>query len=107
MAIKEFLGIIKPELIPLLLEVPSPPLRKLYGILLEEYAKERSPKLSKLVNGQATRNNLVHRPESIKLETEETNNYIRDVEIAIFHLLYLLDPNDYLVKEIQGSYQIS
>ena len=39
LAIKEFLIRKNPNLEPLLLEAPSPPLRKLYGSILESYAK--------------------------------------------------------------------
>ena len=48
LAIKEALSRLEPRLMPLLLEVPAPPLRKLYGAILKNVAGERSPYVSKL-----------------------------------------------------------
>lgn len=98
LAIKEFLIRYKPTITTLLLEVPSPPLHKLYGPILESYTKERSPKLKELQKGVENRNKLVHRPDDIQITTEEANKYIHDVETAIYHLLHLLDPGDSFIN---------
>ena len=94
LGIKEFLARHEPKLEKLLLEVPSPPLTKLYGEILETYAKERSPMLSKLRAGVEVRNRLVHRPGTERVERAAAEQYVRDVEIALLHLTMLLYPTD-------------
>jgi hypothetical protein len=98
LAIKEFFILYKPELTPFVLEVPSPPLQKLYGAILESFTGERSPVLKHLAKGAETRNRLLHRPNE-KVSDEERNDYFGHVETAIFHLLSLLYPDDELVKD--------
>ena len=98
LAIKEFLIRLKPDIKTLLLEIPSPPLHKLYGSILEYYTNERSPKLKELAEGVEMRNKLIHRPKDIHIDTEQANQYIHDVEIAIYHLLTLLYPDDSITK---------
>jgi len=98
LAIKEFLIRKKPEIETLLLEVPSPPLRKLYGSILESFTNQRSPKLNELTRGAEIRNKLIHRPKEIKIKDEEANKYVHDVEIAIGHLLTLLYPGDPIME---------
>ena len=98
LAIKEFLIRLKPDIKTLLLEIPSPPLHKLYGSILEYYTNERSPKLKELAEGVEKRNKLIHRPKDIHIDTEQANQYIHDVEIAIYHLLTLLYPDDSITK---------
>lgn len=98
LAIKEFLIRLKPELETLLLEMPSPPLHKLYGSVLESFTKERSPRLSELNKGAETRNKLLHRPNETTVTDNEANNYVHDVETAIWHLLTLLYPKDDCIK---------
>lgn len=89
LAIKEMLGRLEPTLLPLLLEVPSPPLRKLYGEVLEAVAGERSPFLSALHKGAEIRNRLVHRPDSEPPTAPEVREYLHKVRDAIEHLLVL------------------
>lgn len=98
LAIKEFLIRTKPELETLLLEVPSPPLHKLYGPVLKSYAKKPSPKLNKLAKGAEIRNKLIHRPQDKRLTRQQSNKYVQDVEMAIYHLLTLLYPKDPIIK---------
>ena len=98
LAIKEFFVRFKPELRPLLLEIASPPLHKLYGGVLESYANERSPKLAAIAKGVERRNKLLHRPQEEHISLKEANKYIHDVEIAIYHLLTLLYPKDSFIK---------
>ncbi len=94
LAIKEFLIRFKPEMSTLLLEIPSPPLHKLYGTVLESFGLRRSPKLNAIRKGVEIRNKLVHRPETLNISLDEANNYVNDVELAIHHLIYLLYPDD-------------
>jgi len=98
LAIKEFLIRLKPEIATLLLEMPSPPLHKLYGTVLESFGMQRSPKIKQIARGVEIRNKLVHKPEEMKITPEEANTYVRDMEIAIYHLLISLYPNDPNVK---------
>jgi len=95
LAIKEFLIQFKPEIEPVLFEVPSPPLHKLYGSILESYTGKRSPKLKEIAEGARVRNLLVHRPEKIKIDDQESINYVGHVEAAIGHLLNILHPSYY------------
>lgn len=89
LAIKEVLIRITPTIRPLLEELPSPPLRKLYGPILEAYAGERSPYLSVLAQGAERRNQLIHQPEDLWLDHQEVLDYIVNVRSAIRHLLEL------------------
>ncbi len=87
-----------PEIEPLLVEMQSPPFSKLYGKILKTYLGEESPFKRELIDGQETRNLLVHRPGSVQIDPQRANNYVSMVEEAIFHLLSLLNPTDRLVK---------
>lgn len=95
LAVKEFLIQFKPEIEPVLLEVPSPPLHKLYGLILESYTGQRSPMLKEIAAGARVRNLLVHRPEKIKIDDQESINYVGHVEAVIGHLLSILHPTYY------------
>ncbi|EJA3105377.1 hypothetical protein MWT34_004594 [Vibrio vulnificus] len=99
LAIKEVLSKARPELEPLLLDMPSPPLSKLYGKIMAEYLGEPSPYKSKIDQGVQMRNKLVHRHDSPRIDSQKANDYVTDVECAIFHLLTLLYPDDQLIKQ--------
>jgi len=109
LAIKEFLMKLRPEVVTLLLETPSPPLHKSYGPVLESFGVERSPKVSQIRKGVEIRNKLVHRPEEIRITLQDANTYVRDVEIAVYHLLLSLYPNDpnvrrfYYTETLEGT----
>jgi hypothetical protein len=92
LAVKESLVLMKPEVEALLLEVPSPPLHKLYGSILESYSGQRSPVLKQIAEGVRVRNQLVHRPEEIDITLQEAVDYVANVEIAIGHLLSIVNP---------------
>jgi len=98
-AIKEFLIRKEPILEVLLLEIQSPPLHKLYGPILRRYAGEESPKKKEIQKGAERRNELVHRPEENKIDEQEAAKYVEDVQVAIFHLLSLLYPDDPIIKQ--------
>jgi len=101
LAIKEVLARANPNLESLLLELPSPPLSKLYGKIMEEYLGEQSPYRKSLIKGAEVRNALVHRHDDTTVDGQEAVVYVQEVDRAIFHLLTLLYPNDAL---IQGTY---
>lgn len=94
LAIKEFYIRLKPELEPFMIEVPSPPLSKLYGSILEAYTKEKSPKLTAIKKGVEKRNELIHQPKETRISLDDAVAYTRDAETAIYHLLTLLYPHD-------------
>lgn len=100
LAIKEFLIRLRPEIAPVLLHCPSPPLHKLYGEILESFVQERSPKLKQVNEGVQRRNELVHKPESKRIHPQEAANYVHDMEVAIYHLLTLLYPNDPVICDL-------
>jgi hypothetical protein len=89
LAIKEFLVRVKPEIATLLLEMPSPPLQKLYGSVLESFGFQKSPYVSQISKGVEIRNALIHRPGEIKITDQQAIKYVKDVENAIFHLMFL------------------
>lgn len=96
LAIKEFLIRREPCIKDVLLEVPAPPLYKLYGSILKKYNNgEKSPRVNELQKGAAIRNNLIHKPENTEISLKEADEYVHNVEIAIYHLLYLLYKEDY------------
>ncbi len=100
LAIKEFLVRKIPNVEPLVYELPSPPLTKLYGSVLESYTGIRSPMLKQLQKGIEIRNKLVHRPEEIKIDDKEAIEYVNDIERAIYHLLKILYPDDPIIGDI-------
>jgi hypothetical protein len=99
LAVKEVLAIAKPELEQLLMEVPSPPLDKLYGSILETYMGERSPYLKFIREGVKVRNKLIHRPYAEKIDPQAAIDYVEQIEGAIFHLLHMLYPKDKLIEK--------
>lgn len=100
LAIKEFFSKKKPELTPLLIECPSPPLHKMYNTILEKYIHEKSLKYKEIQKGAVKRNKLVHSFEKTEIDLQKSIEYIQDVEIAIYQLLNILYPENKLIKEI-------
>jgi hypothetical protein len=98
LGIKEFLLRKKPDLEALLLEVPSPPLSKLYGSILQQYGGEKSPWKNKMAKGAEVRNELLHIPYYKTIDPWKANEYVDDVQCAVYHLLALLYPEDALVR---------
>jgi len=87
LAIKEILVRIEPKLQVILEELPSPPLHKLYGDVLESVAGVKSTSLSKLQDGARKRNQLVHNPKSPTPTFNEVEEYIDFGEDRIRWLL--------------------
>jgi hypothetical protein len=110
LSIKEFLTIYKPELSPLLLNLPSPPLKKLYGDVLRDYTGKPSPMTSALAKGSEQRNLLIHRARQTAPSKNETDVYLHQVQIAIMHLHTLLEPDsklfEYLLKRSEDKLAI-
>jgi len=87
LAIKEILIKIEPKLKVILEMLPSPPIKKLYGEVLNDVAGEKSSNLSKLEKGAAKRNQLIHNPKSQTPTREETTAYIEFIEDRVTWLL--------------------
>ena len=87
LAIKEILVRIEPKLQVILGALPSPPLNRLYGDVLESVAGVRSASLSRLQNGAQRRNELVHNPNSPTPTFNEVNEYIDFIEDRVKWLL--------------------
>lgn len=102
LAFKEFLSKYDKKLTSLILKVPSPPLKDLYGDVLFEQTGERSPYVSALHKGAETRNTLIHQPLDSSPEKHDTQVYLLTVQSAILHLQYLLNKEiavlDYFFK---------
>lgn len=102
LCIKEILIAARADAEVLLNNLPSPPLNKLFGEVLEAYLGERSPYLKAIKSGVENRNKLVHRPQAIAITSRDAQDYVIAVEKAIFHAWELLHrgkvylaPNDY------------
>ncbi len=94
LAIKEFLIIKNPKLEVLINELPSPPLDKLYGKILKEYGGfEPYMKIKDIQYGVKVRNQLIHRPQEIILDSQDTFIYVRLIEATIFQLFSILYPD--------------
>jgi len=87
LAIKEILVRIEPKLQVILETLPSPPLNKLYGDVLESVAGVRSINTSTLQKGAQKRNQLIHNPKSSTPTFDEVNAYIDFIEDRIKWLL--------------------
>jgi hypothetical protein len=103
LSVKEALIRQKPEIETLLIELPSPPLTKLYGSLLQWAFGVRSPYLKDIEKGMRVRNQLVHRPTGVAVSAEEARLYLESARKAIGHLFLLLYPNWPLAKNLEQS----
>ncbi len=101
LAVKEALIRKEPQLAAFIEHVPSPPLQKLYGELLETYLGARSPQRTALAEGATKRNKLVHQPAEIQVTEEEAQDYVNVVMKAIHHLYALLYPTWPVATELQ------
>jgi hypothetical protein len=54
--------------------------------------------LKEINNGVEIRNKLVRRPTEGPIEATKARNYVQAVETAIFYLVYLLYPDDPIVR---------
>lgn len=90
LAIKEILVRIEPKLEVILRTLPSPPLNKLYGDVLESVAGVRSEGLKKLQEGAERRNKLLHSlGDDNPPSSDEAHEYIHFIDGRINWLLDL------------------
>lgn len=87
LAVKEILARIEPKLEVMLETLPSPPLNKLYGVVLKSVTEVKSEGLQKLQDGAERRNKLLHNPKSATPTFSEVNIYIDFIENRIKWLL--------------------
>jgi len=87
LAVKEILVRIEPKLQKIVETLPSPPLNRLYGDVLESIAGVRSTDLSTLQDGAQRRNQLVHNPRSPTPTFNEVREYINFIEDRVKWLL--------------------
>lgn len=94
LCVKEALTRKCPALESLLTHVPSPPLDKLYGPILEQHfgAPSWLPK-RKIQAMVTTRNHLVHRPQGTMISAEDAAQIVSDAVSAIYDLVIKLYPN--------------
>ena len=101
LAVKEILLRIEPTLELVLLDLPSPPLEKLYRITLPKVLAAHSPllqhylppdwseQLKFLKRGSEKRNNIDHNPARIDFENMEVESYANAVGRLIHELLWI------------------
>ncbi len=103
-AFKEFLSLLDPRTECLMLNIPSPPIEKLYKTVLHAYTAKESSMYRQLQKGAARRNELIHRPTTAAPDLIETNIYLHQIEVAIFELYTLLFPgNTFLTYALTGA----
>lgn len=102
LAIKEVLIRKSPDAKILLLELPSPPLQKLYNQIFTHYFKEEIPKEKRniVIKGAEIRNKLVHSPQEITIKREDAIAYVYNAEELIFYILKILYPEDYIINKL-------
>ena len=102
LAIKEVLIRKNPDVKFLLLELPSPPLDKLYKQIFKHYFNEDIPKkMREIVNeGARIRNKLVHSPQEITIERQDAIDYVYQAEELIFYILKILYPDDHIINKL-------
>jgi len=90
LAIKEILIRIEPKLEVILSTLPSPPLERLYGDVLESLSgvKPQTSDLNRLKWGAIRRNKLIHSIENEPPSFEEANEYNHFINDQIKWLLY-------------------
>jgi len=90
LAIKEILARIEPKLEVILETLPSPPLNKLYGVVLESVTGVKSEGLRKLQEGAERRNKLLHSLGDYDSPSyDEVHEYIHFIDGRINWLLKL------------------
>lgn len=92
LAIKEFLIIKEPNLEPLLLELPSPPLTKLYSKILKSYTGQEVPNKKLIQKGIEKRNELLHKPFATVVTDGEAYEYLVDAHGVVMSLYRILYP---------------
>ena len=86
LAIKEILVRIEPKLEAILLNLPSPPIHKLYGNIFENITGERSEYVAVIKKGAEIRNDFIHKPKHKEINYQEVYDYIANIRKAIKHI---------------------
>ncbi len=86
-----------------ILQIPSPPVGKMYGAVLTSLVGEESPHRKALEKRAERRNLLVHRPVAERITKQEAVDYCAKVEAAIFHLLSHIFPNRTFIKYVMEA----
>jgi len=103
LGIKEYLVRKKsdPEIEVLIKKLPSPPLDRLYGEVLECFAGEKTPvKMSIIKELTDNRNRLIHtviKPDQQNLDSHNIKEYRAATEITLYHLWLDLYPYDEII----------
>jgi hypothetical protein len=87
--IKEAIIRIDEKLEVLFLEIPSPPLHKLYKSVLKSLTEVESPFYKEIQKGARVRNKIVHKPSKIFIEDQDAVDYLSMINVAINHLKHL------------------
>ncbi len=101
LGIKEFLARREPKLVPLLLDVPSPPVARLYGRILEEYDGKPFKWADRLQKCANRRNDLVHKHTAELPTAQEAADYVNLVTAALYDLMACLYPADPTLAELR------
>lgn len=101
LAIKEALIRKCPEIETLILEMPSPPLDKMYGSIMEKYLGEKSPYVKTIQEGVKIRNKLLHRPDGAHISTEDAAKYLHTSHKAINHVFRRIYPEWSVAKNLE------
>jgi hypothetical protein len=104
LAIKEALIRKNPAIELLILEMPSPPLTKLYGSIMKHYLGEKSPYVNVIQKGVEVRNKLMHRPDGVAITQDQAADYLRDAHKAINHVFLLLYPDWAIAQGLAPSH---
>lgn len=107
LSIKEALIRKRPDMEMLILEMPSPPLTKLYGSIMEHYLGQRTPYSKVIDEGVQIRNKLLHRPDGVEISTEKASEYLRDAHKAINHVFLLLYPDWKIAQDMAPTFYTS
>lgn len=102
LAIKEALIRKKPDLAAFIEHVPSPPLHRLWGEIMEAYFGKRSEYCSVIKKGAEIRNKLIHHPLSNSVSLDEADDYVSIVLIAINELYGLLYPDWNIAGDVKN-----
>lgn len=98
LAIKEFLIRKEPVIGAILLELPSPPLDKLYGSILNKYTGSESPAKKVIKKGIETRNKLLHQASEFEIVEDEAIAYVEEIDNAINDLMIRLHSEESIFK---------
>ncbi|QSI33308.1 hypothetical protein GNX71_28570 [Variovorax sp. RKNM96] len=107
LCIKEALIVKCPLIGPLLQAMPSPPLDKLYGDMMEQYMGCKSSLSRSMIRSVAeARNSLIHRHDGDEMSAEDASKYVQIANQAIGDLYAKLYP-DWVTAVTRSQMQFS